>query len=76
MAAVELVRERRSREPFPAALGIGAKVRAAALERGVILRASGDVIAICPPLVVTEKEIDRLVGVLDESIGALGGDDR
>jgi putrescine---pyruvate transaminase len=68
MAAVELVRDRETKAPFPADLGVAPRVRAAALARGVILRASGDVVAICPPLIIEKKEIDRLVAVLDAAI--------
>ena len=44
-------------------------VRAAMLERGVIARPIGaDVIAFCPPLVVTDDEIDRCLDALAESV--------
>ena len=41
-------------------------VRDAMLERGVIPRPIGDAIAFCPPLVITDEEIDRCVDVLAE----------
>jgi putrescine aminotransferase len=68
MAAIELVRDRETKAPFPPDLAVATRVRAAALARGVIIRASGDVLALCPPLIIKEKEIDRLVSVVDEAI--------
>ena len=68
MGAVELVRDKAAREPFPAETKVAQRVRAAALRRGVILRAGQDLIAVCPPLVVTQAQIDVIVRVLGEAI--------
>jgi putrescine aminotransferase len=68
MAAVELVRDKAAREPFPPEARVAIRVRAAALRRGVILRAGADLIVICPPLIVTREEIDLIVRVLGEAI--------
>ena len=47
-------------------------VRAAMLERGVIARPIGaDVIAFCPPLVITDDEIDRCLAALADSVIAV-----
>ena len=69
MGAVELVRDRETKEPLPAELKAGARIRNACLERGVIVRASLDTIVVCPPLIVTPKQIDEIVSALDVSIG-------
>jgi beta-alanine--pyruvate transaminase len=37
-------------------------------ERGVLVRAAGDVIAVSPPLIVEEKQIDRIFDVLGHAI--------
>jgi adenosylmethionine-8-amino-7-oxononanoate aminotransferase len=68
MGAVELVRDRATREPFPAEAKVAPRVRAAALKRGVILRAGQDLIAVCPPFVITKEQIDVVVRVLGEAI--------
>ncbi|HUY73878.1 MAG TPA: aspartate aminotransferase family protein [Candidatus Dormibacteraeota bacterium] len=69
MAGVEFVRDRTSKEPFDASLGVARRVWTAALEMGVIVRPlPGDVIALSPPLVISEHEIDRVVAVLDHVI--------
>ncbi|CAA6604073.1 Aminotransferase [Rhodospirillaceae bacterium LM-1] len=61
IGALELVADKKTRENFDPALGIGAKVVAAAEQEGVILRAmAGDAIAFSPPLIITEGEIDEM----------------
>jgi beta-alanine--pyruvate transaminase len=35
-------------------------------ERGVLIRTTGDTIALSPPLIVNEREIDTLFGTLGE----------
>jgi putrescine---pyruvate transaminase len=42
------------------------KDRDAALARGVIIRPLGDVLIMCPPLVITEAQVDNIVDVLAE----------
>jgi beta-alanine--pyruvate transaminase len=37
-------------------------------ERGVLVRAAGDVIAVSPPLIVEDKQIDRIFDVLGQAI--------
>jgi len=70
MAAVELVGDRQTREPIPTELNIPARIREAALQRGVIVRASVDTIVVCPPLIIKEKEIDVIVATLDAALAA------
>ncbi|MFA6019636.1 MAG: aspartate aminotransferase family protein [Rhodospirillales bacterium] len=63
IGALELVADKQTRANFDPALGVGAKVVAAAEQEGVILRAmAGDAIAFSPPLVITKGEIDEMFG--------------
>jgi len=71
MGAIEFVRDSQRREPYPAELNIPARVRAACLERGVIVRASTENVAVCPPIIIKESEIRTIVRALDESIMAV-----
>jgi L-2,4-diaminobutyrate transaminase len=73
MAAVELVRDRATRESYPASDRVGARVLRAAAERGVLLRVRGDVVMLAPPLVTTEAQIDRVVEVVGEAIEIVTG---
>ncbi|MFP3615706.1 aminotransferase class III-fold pyridoxal phosphate-dependent enzyme, partial [Paraburkholderia sp. SIMBA_050] len=52
LAALEFMADKDARRPFDAALKIGPKVSAAALQRGVIARAMphGDILGFAPPL--------------------------
>jgi adenosylmethionine-8-amino-7-oxononanoate aminotransferase len=76
LAGVELVRDRKTKEVMPAA-----QMQALVdfcLGRGVIVgrsvgsRALGNTITLAPPLVLTRREVDRIVAVLDEGIGEIG----
>jgi putrescine---pyruvate transaminase len=71
MAAIELVRDRTTKESFPAELNIPARIRSACLARGLIVRASPDAVVICPPLIIQPKEIDFLASTLDAAIEAI-----
>ena len=76
MGAVEVVKDRASKTQFDAAEGVGAMVAARAQELGLIVRAMGDSIALCPPLIITEPEIDdmlkRYSRALDDTAAKLG----
>ena len=64
IAGVEYVKDRSTKEPFPAEEKIGDKVLSAAIERGLFSRVRGDVFCIAPPIVITNDEIDRLCAIL------------
>ena len=71
--AVELVRDRATKEPFPKEAKLTNKVVAAGLGEDVFFYPGGsdparDVITLGPPFVITEAEIDRLVDVLGDAI--------
>ncbi len=68
MAAVELVSDKSTGQPFDPALGVGPHCMARAVERGVILRALGDSIAFSPPLIVSEAEIDQILDRFGEAL--------
>jgi adenosylmethionine-8-amino-7-oxononanoate aminotransferase len=68
IAAIELVRDRATREPFPASERRGLHVYRHGLERGVVLRPLGNVIYFMPPFCVTTEDIDLMVDVAIEGI--------
>ena len=70
MAGVELVANKRTREQFPLSLGMGEKLRAEAINRGLILRAMGNTVGISPPLILTEDEVEFLLAALCEALDA------
>lgn len=73
IAAVELVRDKASRESFDPKAAVGPSLVARAQENGLILRAMGDSIAFSPPLVLDERDIDEIADrfgrALDETHG-------
>ena len=60
VGGLELVSDKRSKEAFDPALGIGGLAYELAQEEGLIIRALGDTLGICPPLIVSDAEIDQL----------------
>jgi adenosylmethionine-8-amino-7-oxononanoate aminotransferase len=72
MCAVELVKDKTTKEPFgwgPAASSHPYSRRVATLmeERGLLTRVFM-AIQLCPPLVISKEEIDRMVAIVDESL--------
>jgi adenosylmethionine---8-amino-7-oxononanoate aminotransferase len=68
ITAVELVKDKRTREPYPWQERRGLVIYRHALERGVLLRPVGNVVYFMPPYVVTPDEIDLMVSVAREGI--------
>jgi 4-aminobutyrate aminotransferase len=68
MQGVELVTDQASRQPASAA---AERIVGAALQRGVILLAEGpkaNILALCPPLTITERQLDYALQVLEEEL--------
>jgi adenosylmethionine-8-amino-7-oxononanoate aminotransferase len=68
IAAVEFVRAKGSREPYPWQERRGLTLYRHSLSRGVLLRPIGNVVYFMPPYVVTPEEIDLMVEVAREGI--------
>jgi 4-aminobutyrate--pyruvate transaminase len=61
IGALEIVADKPTRGQFPADATMAAKITQACLEEGLILRPlPGDIVGICPPLIIREEEIDDL----------------
>lgn len=69
IGALELVADKNTREQYPTELKIGATLAARALNHGLVVRAlPGDVIGICPPLIITKEQIDELFDSLSIAV--------
>ncbi len=68
ITAVELVKDKNTKEPFDWKKRIGFQIYRKALERGALLRNLGDVIYFMPPYVITEDQIDELVDIAFSSV--------
>jgi 4-aminobutyrate--pyruvate transaminase len=74
IGALELVMDKNSAEQYPPEVKAGATLAARAQARGLIVRAlPGDVIGICPPLIITEAQIDELFDSLAEALSETEG---
>ena len=60
IGAMELVADPATRTSFDPAQKVGAKLVELALAQGLIVRALGDAVAFCPPLIITAEQIDDL----------------
>jgi len=61
VAAVELVRNKATRERIEPDCKAGTVCRDFSLDNGLIMRACGDTMIISPPLVITHEEVDELI---------------
>ena len=73
IAAVELVRDKLSKDVFSPEDRVGYKIYLEGLKRGVFMRPLGNVIYFIPPLIITSKEMETMVNTACESIEAVLG---
>ena len=79
MMAIEFVRERAGRDPFPRADKVTEHVVAAAKERGLLVYAGtgcangidGDLIMFGPPFILTRELIDAIVSRAAEAVTSI-----
>jgi adenosylmethionine---8-amino-7-oxononanoate aminotransferase len=70
IVALELSRDKATREPYPWQERRGLRVYRHALTRGVLLRPIGNVVYFMPPYVITPEQIDLMVEAAREGIEA------
>jgi adenosylmethionine-8-amino-7-oxononanoate aminotransferase len=71
MAGVELVRDKKTKEPYDMAEKMGWRVAYHARDNGVFIRPLGNVIVIMPPLGISEQNLNQLLKVIKNSIVAV-----
>jgi 4-aminobutyrate--pyruvate transaminase len=78
IAGLELVEDKGSKRSFDPQVKVGLKAFDLAQRNGLIVRAIGDTIALCPPLIITEAQVQdvvaRLKTTLDQTAAALSTD--
>jgi 4-aminobutyrate---pyruvate transaminase len=71
IGAIELVEDKPSKKSFDPAVAAGPLAAELALDNGLIVRAAGDTLALCPPLIIENEQIDqlfdRLASTLDQT---------
>jgi 4-aminobutyrate--pyruvate transaminase len=70
LGAVELSPDRAAAAMFPQPPKVGPKLQAEMLARGVITRAIGDSVAFCPPMVISEEQIEEMFAPLEAALDA------
>jgi len=73
MVAVEIVEDRATKEEFAAEEKVGARINQAMQQHGLFSRMRGDVICLAPPVVITNDELDRVIGAVTTAIGDVLG---
>ncbi|HTK93465.1 MAG TPA: aspartate aminotransferase family protein [Verrucomicrobiae bacterium] len=68
LGAVELVKDRATRAPFDTPGTVGGTFQTRAQAHGLIVRNLGDTIALCPPLIITEAEVDEVLRRFEKAL--------
>jgi adenosylmethionine-8-amino-7-oxononanoate aminotransferase len=68
MAGIELVRDKRSKEPFSIEEKMGWKVCLMARENGLLIRPLGNVVVLMPPLNISQQELGKIIKITGDSI--------
>ena len=72
LGAIEMVADKDTKAAFPQSQGVGAFCTSRCEAHGLLLRNLGDSMAFCPPLIITEDQIDELISkfrlALDETL--------
>ncbi len=81
LLAFELVADRETMEPLPPALEAHVRLVEEAYRRGLIIYSRrtrggtvGDHFMVCPPLIVTDADVDEITGILADSLDAFAAD--
>ena len=68
MGAVEVVQDKSPAKPFNPVGSAGPVIAECGHKNGLIVRAIGDTLAVCPPLIITEEQIDELFDKFSKSL--------
>jgi len=68
MVGIELVKDKKTKEPYPLKEKIGWKVCYRVREKGAIIRPLGNVIVLMPPLSISHQELKSLTRIVAEAI--------
>jgi 4-aminobutyrate---pyruvate transaminase len=69
LGALEIVRDKATNASFDPQRGAAALIANAAQENGLIIRPlGGDIVAFCPPLIISEAEIDELWSRFEDAL--------
>jgi 4-aminobutyrate--pyruvate transaminase len=79
IAGLELVADKATKRPFDPVGRVGLMAFETGHEEGLICRNVGDTLALCPPMIVTETDVDEIVArmgrILDRTAERLARED-
>jgi adenosylmethionine---8-amino-7-oxononanoate aminotransferase len=68
IGAIELVADRKTKQPFAAEKRVPFRIAQKALDKGIIIRPLGNVLYFVPAYIITEEQIAEMIDVTKESI--------
>ncbi len=68
VAGLEFVKDKSTKESFPPAWAVANHAGKFATERGVITRGLGDMVSLCPAMIITEEQVDDLIGRMKSAL--------
>ena len=68
LAGVEVMADSANRQCFDPAAKVGPKIQALCEENGLLIRAMGDTIGFCPPLIIEEATIEKMLAQFGKSL--------
>jgi len=68
MAALEMVKDKKTKEPFEGHLNMGDKVANMSIDNGLICRPLGPAIVLCPQFIINKKQIDEMIDSLHSTL--------
>jgi adenosylmethionine-8-amino-7-oxononanoate aminotransferase len=79
LAGIELVRDRKTKEPFPRSRKLVEEVASRAFAKGLIIYygtgmangTDGDAVVLGPPFILSEREIEEIASLLEETFSEL-----
>ena len=68
MAALEMVKDKKTKEPFEGHLNMGDKIANMSIDNGLICRPLGPAIVLCPQFIITKSQIDEMFDSLHSTL--------
>lgn len=68
MGALEAVKDKATKTPFPGTLSVSERIANACTDQGLICRPLGQSIVLAPPFIMTEGQMDEMFGKLEKAL--------
>ena len=66
--ALEFVRDKTTKENFAPSAGVAAHAGRMATKHGVITRGLGDIISLCPAMIITEEQVEEMLSAIGRAL--------